>query len=319
MSKLEIIYLPSLEGLYFPLYSPPLEGISPKKREILSQNYSRLKSRIDLPDEIGVISLNPFSRQSLENQLSDFKEFGINSEGYSPLTICEKMLHDVSREDLADFSTAQMLYREFGVYIMHPSLGFRDDPSFNHLLALVSTVPIVEGTSIEMSDFFDRIGDITELQDFFGTNSMKMGEELVNSLKGRLGFSLIEVLMRKFRNEFDKNKISREFPLTYSPSKEYFPLEVAQVSLKDSLCLSSHLESIQRMNPELDLTQFQISNLGRTTHRNNTSLEELLGKLPPRKVILTDLYLAHLFPEFEDIDIETREIDIKCDRFDLVE
>ncbi len=284
----------------------------------LKECYEKLKQNFpDLPQQVGVVTYDDFFKGLSKNML---KEIDNPQSSYMPLDILEQVLK-FEEVDLDNPLDRNYAYRALGRIVSHPAI-ILDDRLINNPTVLYSqTIPdfihikkLTQGALEKARKLDPETPDQNEIK-----------KAHVSELEKLLGvfseFPTFEDLRKVYENvkkSFEKNKVSREFPLYFSPPDS--PPSLYSVSLVNKIETPEFLEGLMELlhagckasgfDKVPEKVQEEIDSLKRDmfgeTKRADT-LDELLSKLPEPKTIITDLYIADVFPELVKRGFEAYE------------
>jgi hypothetical protein len=127
-------------------------------------------------------------------------------------------------------------------------------------------------------------------------------------------------MYEQVKRRFEKNKVSRNFPLYAAPIGWFMPLFYL-VSLEEGVDKPSFIDDLTRMleagcrasglseiPPEhlREINRYNKERFGKT--KTLQSLDRLLGALPQRKVIITDIHIVDAIPQLAERPFDAIEL-----------
>ncbi len=310
MSDLNIIYVPETSDFRDGGVLGICSVQNNESAALLREKYKKIKETFPwLPKELGIASHNLLFKAFAKRDADKIEN---RTTSYLPLDLLERALK-VRTEDFSDSLSRECAYRTISSLIIHPAISMNDDltNTMGNLVPYCAAIPHLEG-AIDISKQCTQ-----EIKNEEILSYLKSISEHIESLPR---WELLQNIYNHVLKTFEANKVSRDFPLNFYPSKIYFP-ELFSVKLEDRLETPEYLREVENgIKDNLRILGFkdipaefaeQLRMLQKDffgeTRRVETNLELLLETLPAPKTILTDTYIVDIFPQLKAMNFETFE------------
>jgi len=310
MANLRIIYAPETDNFRLgdvDMYGDRYVGDSLLGK--LRKNYGALKEAFkELPSKVGVVTY-PFLLKNESHKM--FGKIENPSTHYMPLAILKKILDFEESLDLDNPLAVEHFYRATNLLISNPACL---DLRARKEVCGSMTIPAAEKAKAKLRDASKRYLDAGNQEISKGLNEvLKIFNEIYPT------FEDLERVYKEVQKNFDRNKVSANFPLYFLPTDFFLP-SLFSVSLEEKIerghiidtileCLKAGCEATdQREIPEdvrKSLEVLQKDRFGQTKSFEN--LDDLLNSLPLPKTIITDTYIVDNFPKLVEIGFEAYE------------
>lgn len=311
---IQVIYTP--EADYFCLGEVDRIGrrvVGDPVLEKLKGNYAKLREEFpNLPQTAGVVSYNVWFKREARKMR---EEVDNKSVTYLPLAILEQLV-ELSKLDLSDPMNENYFYRAFARIISHPAILNDNTLAYNPAILFGSNIPVFDNTRERFIRDFDKVKGKVGLEtgNFF--------KEAIEILSKFPKLADIEEVRKKVEERFQKNKVSRGFPLYYMPDIYFNAFNTVNLSggietpdfVEGMLkyiklgCEAQGLEGIPE-NVQREIDSWSSDRFGETKIAFN--LEELLSRLPEPKTIITDCYIVDKHPEIAELGFESHEFKLE--------
>lgn len=319
-----IVYVQDVEPLkLIGLLSEDQRYVGDPDIHALKAVYEQVRKKLpDLPAKVGVCTYHPVSKRHIKQIREEISEYptleGKTLSGYPELDVIEEMMA-IGRTDLKQPLAEFMVYRNLMLLASCPLLtcdkGIED---LKGTLMMASTIPDRYKINGRLGDILKDIQDKTrpEFQPMIAIVS-----DCIEALNKMIpDWTCFESLYQRVKSRFDKNKVSRNFPLNVAPYGWFFP-QLVSVSLEEGVDKPEYVDMIMPYLiagakahgltevPERELAEinrFNKERFGRTKTLN--SLDGLLEDLPERKIIFADVPIVDAISQIEEMPFDTLEL-----------
>lgn len=299
MARLQIIYTPEADN--FRLNDIEMIGDREVGYPILSKlrkNYGKLKESFSsFPLTIGVVTF-PFLFK--EHSRTIYGEIENPTTHYMPLDILKKIL-DLKTLNLSEPLAREYFCRATTLLLTHPACL---DGSLRGRREVMLGMCIADAMKAKQ-----ELGNVATLAKERGCskifNKLNKAKKIIGEIYP--SFEDLEKFYEDVLKRFEKNKVSKDFPLYFLPTGFSFPLSYT-VSLEEKVEQMKFMtQDLKEIPPEVKRVMEgpKFDKFGET--KMIGSLDDLLKIIPEPKTIITDLYIVDHFPQLAEIGFDAHE------------
>ncbi len=311
---LQVIYTPKVSD-YMLLSVPGIVGkkhLQDPELVTLEERYTKVSKHLpELPNKVGVITYPSMMKAYFASEraaIIGFPSFEGKTLSYYPaLDLLENLL-EFSKEDVDDHLARFYGYRNISLLTSSPFLGYNSLPGhMQKQTILAAMIPDKDRATKDLRDADAKFGNsLVESVSF-----AKLASEF-DKIYGT--WEDMEKVAEFVKEKFERNKVSRNFPLYAVPPNEFTFPEFYTVNLKHGVDETEHVTRLRSLvggflkadsqavqEFEEHLKSYCYDTYGVTTTTN--SLEDLLTQLPSPKTIITDTHIVDACPRLADFNI----------------
>lgn len=313
MGDLRIIYTPDASKFCLQEHEtlfPEGRYLNNPRSVSLREHYGTLRKAFpDLEDRVGVVTYSDIKKAA--SKIGSFEIEGGHST-FFPLDILEQAV-ELKSEDQNNPVAMEYAYRQLGYLFSHSCFGTK--PGMTRYLAWLSLIPhgrqaVAKGKEIAKM-FEDRMAADPSFLESLGEQRKLIPQlsDVMNRLAEVYDFRQIEAFHDRYRRDFESNKVSRTFPLTYIDSEFIVP-DIGSVDLADKTSIPDFIKSLFEgenaiMRNAIEENRWFVDHFAATTYHQD--LGAMIESLPDRKTLITDTYVVSLFPQLASRDFVAHE------------
>ncbi len=205
--------------------------------------------------------------------------------------------------------------------VSHPAIILDDKLMYRPAVFYSSNMPNFIIIQEEFEEEFEKVKQKkpeTSEQEELKKNLVSILEKGLGIIKKFPNFNDLRGFYEEVKEKFEKNKVSREFPLYFLPlnySSSLYTVSLDEgIEVLDSFSeIMEYIllgEGVERPEDLPEPIQKKLDKLKRDKFgetKRVESLDELLRKLPEPQTIITDVYIADCFPQLAENGFEAYE------------
>ncbi len=290
----------------------------------LRDTYRRVRETYkDLPEKVAVVTYSEVFKRHIREIYEEIRAYpsleGRTLSGYPGLDVLESII-ELGKTDMTQPLADFMAYRNLMLLASCPLLTC--DKSLKDSLYLLMTASVIADRDKVRGIIEETIQTLTgwsREHPFLENLAPKLKE--MNELMNRTipKWTDFDGLYAKVKSKFEKNKVSRNFPIYAAPSDWFYPA-LYIISLVEGVEKPEYVDQIMPYLlagaraaglPEVpdrelaEINRFNKEKFGKTTYHH--TLESLLSALPSKKVIFTDIAIVDAIPQLGELPFEAIE------------